>query len=114
MGFRPSHRNPDDIQPETCDLCGNLVGHQHLLESPVQGLRGFRICDLHQFERRARMTPSYMDIRALSRLPSAPYAGQRLEPHGGALWYQDVGVVLREDGSYLLRQDGSFFFREGA
>lgn len=112
MGFRPSHRNPDEIQPEVCDLCGNLVGHQHLLDSQVEGLRGYAICDLHRFERRARVTPSFRDIRAFSRLPSAPTAGQRLEPMGGDLWFQDVGVILREDGSFLLREDGSFFFRE--
>lgn len=89
MSFRPSHRNPNDIQPEVCDLCGNLIGHRHLIEADVEGLRGQAICDIHSFERRARVTPGRQDLRRSSRLPYAPEVGQRLPPVGGDLWFLD-------------------------
>jgi hypothetical protein len=89
MGFLPSRRNVNDIQPECCELCGGMVGHRHLVVADVEGLRGFKICDIHPVERRLRVTPGREDIRAATQLPYAPEAGQRLEPTGGELWFLD-------------------------
>lgn len=85
---RPSHRNPNDIQPEVCDLCGALVGHEHLREVDVEGLRGLKICDLHPFERRTVTAPSFRDLQALWDTPDADVA-ERCEPIGGDLWFID-------------------------
>jgi len=112
LSLRPSHRNPADLQPEVCDLCGSSVGHLHLLEADVEGLRGFKICDLHKFERRARVTPSLNDLLAMNPRMLSPDVA-RQEPIGVEPWWYD-NLILREDGGVLLREDGSFFFRESA
>lgn len=88
LSLRPSHRNPEDLQPEVCDLCGAKVGHQHLIDSDIVGLQGFKICGLHSFERRARVTPSYDDYRREGSLPFAVDTA-RLEPIGGLAWWID-------------------------
>ena len=85
MGVRPSHRNPNDIQSEVCDFCGSYVGHRHLLELDVEGLRGFKICHLHPKERQHRTRPSFNDLRRDG--PPIPNPDpSRQQPTGGALW----------------------------
>lgn len=115
MDLSPSHRNPNDLQPEVCELCGMLIGHEHLVDADVEGLRGFRICDSHQFERRARVTPSWRDIQAMSTPPEAPDAGQRLPPTGGADFTASGinGAWMREGGDgFWLREDGGYWLKE--
>lgn len=85
MGVRPSRRNPNDIQSEVCDLCGSYVGHVHLVESDVEGLRGYKICDLHRMECVHRVRPSFNDMRRDG--PPIPNPDpSRQQPTGGALW----------------------------
>jgi hypothetical protein len=93
MGFRPSHRNPDDLQPEVCQLCGSYVGQVHLHVSDVEGLRGYRICDLHRMERQHRVRPSYNDMRRdVPPLPVPDVA--RLQPIGDPLWGNETEEEL--------------------
>lgn len=88
--FRPSHRNPETMdQLEVCDLCGLLVPHSRMVEADVEGLRGYKICDAHGWERKARFRPSFNDVRAFDVGPYAPEAGVRTEPIGGELWFED-------------------------
>lgn len=91
LSLRPSHRNPNELQPEVCELCGSLVGHQHLMDVDVEGLRGYKVCDLHRFERIARVTPSLNDYRVMNPpVPSPDVARQ--QPIGGAIWFTGLGV----------------------
>lgn len=85
----PSHRNPDDEQPEVCMVCGALVGHKHLRVAEVEGLQGVRVCDLHPFERETVYYPSRNDYLRTTQPPQAPEAGQRLPPFGADLWFYD-------------------------
>lgn len=87
VSVRPSHRNPEDLQPEVCELCGGLIGHVHLLETDVEGLRGYKVCDRHSFEATARVTPSLQDYQ---RYGPGPFATDeaRLEPIGGPFWWE--------------------------
>lgn len=88
MNFRPSHRNPNDLQPEVCDLCGAKVGRAHLIEPDVEGLRGYAVCDLHRFERVARVTPSLNDYKRIN--PPLPVPDEaRLPPFGDDAWWID-------------------------
>lgn len=111
-GWPPSNRNIHDEQPEVCELCGGIIGHRHLREADVEGLRGRMVCSVHPFEARTLSYPSLNDYRSMSPGPFAPEAGQRLEPIGADLWYEDSGAIEREDGGFLLREDGGFFHRE--
>lgn len=87
-GTRPNRRNPRDLQIEVCDLCGGLIGHDHLSEPDVEGLRGYKICDSHQFERKAMANPSYLDYKMLNPPPHVPEVA-RQEPIGGEAWWLD-------------------------
>lgn len=69
-------------------MCGAKVGHQNLIESDVEGLRGFKICNLHRFERKAAVTPSFNDYRQINPPPYVPDAA-RQEPIGGEEWWTD-------------------------
>lgn len=82
MDYPPSHRNRGDEQPEFCDLCGSLVGRDHLIESEVEGLRGRVICDIHPHERVARLAPSHNDLLAVSPTPDQVTRDSRLWPYG--------------------------------
>lgn len=82
------------IQGEFCQLCGNLVDNTRLVEPDVEGLRGFRICSTHRFERAAATNPSYNDLKAFSMPPIAPEAGTRMEPIGLEPWYDDGEALL--------------------
>lgn len=83
--YAPSHRNTNDEQPEVCELCGSLVGRDHLRVAQVEGLQGRRVCDLHPFERDTVYRPSDNDYRRLMPAVQAPEAGQRLWPFGAEL-----------------------------
>jgi hypothetical protein len=87
FGYPPSHRRPE-LQSEVCDLCGAIVGHLRLREPDVEGLRGFKVCDQHPFERRTQNAPSYNDHRGMST-PIQSELAERLEPIGGELWFLD-------------------------
>jgi hypothetical protein len=85
-------------QTEHCQLCSNLVDNARLIEPDVEGLRGFKICDTHRFERIAAVNPSYNDMRAFSVPATAPEAGTRLEPIGlSPVWYEDNILLVGPD-----------------
>ncbi len=45
-GWPPSHRNPEDLQPEVCDLCNLQVGGKHLTLILEGKLAGTSVCDV--------------------------------------------------------------------
>jgi hypothetical protein len=106
MGYRrPSHRNPRDIQSEVCELCGTLIGHQHLFTADCEVLRGRTICDRHP---PGLLAPSILDLRAHSILPTPD--SSRREPIGGSFWWAATSLLVREDGSYFLREEAPLAF----
>lgn len=46
LGYPPSHRKVDELQPEVCDTCGLLVGGAHLLRVDDGPLSGRTVCDV--------------------------------------------------------------------
>ena len=89
MGKYPSHRSTLEVQPEVCDFCGVMVGAERLVICDVQGFRGAAVCDTHPWERIARFSPSYNDLR---RLDPAPHLASEteLQTSGSNLWFHDT------------------------
>lgn len=84
MPFVPSHRNPDELQPEICDVCGNLRPRARLVELQIEGLRGKLACDLCLKGNLKR--PSFRDH--LARRGRRPQQmPTRLPPFGGEVWF---------------------------
>jgi hypothetical protein len=82
--FFPSHRNPEELQTEVCDFCGNLRPRNRLVVLQFEGMRGRVACDLCLGG--DLKGPSFRDYRALrgrttQRLP------ERLPPYGAAEWF---------------------------
>ncbi len=59
----PTHRNPDEPQPEVCGVCGLHVGGAHLRDADTAGLRGVRVCDVTPGCREFGTRLSYRDRR---------------------------------------------------
>jgi hypothetical protein len=64
--LRPSHRRTDEYQLVRDQLSGILVPASRIVRSDVEGLRGLEIGDQFAFDRRARVSPSYEDLRGIT------------------------------------------------
>jgi hypothetical protein len=64
--LRPSHRRTDEYQLVRDALSGILVPASRIVRSDVEGLRGLEIGDQFAFDRRARVSPSYEDLRGIT------------------------------------------------
>lgn len=85
--FVPSHRNPDDPQPEVCQVTGHIVASKDLVISNVQGLRGVAVGNQGPFLAAARFRPSWLDMRAVR--PSLDLVdAQKTGIHGDPLWFR--------------------------
>jgi hypothetical protein len=83
MSFAPTHRNPFEPQPEVCDLCGNEVGGARLVQSEIEGLRGYFICDTEMC-RQFRSSLTYQDRRRMSHREQSYIAQSRVFPAGAS------------------------------
>ena len=84
-GWPPSHRGTDEVQPESCYVCGVYLGAQRMKPSHIEGLEGLMVCDLHDW----RDKPT----RLIHRQPSIdlPGIGQsRVYPPGSSLWWSEI------------------------
>lgn len=79
--YPPSHRDTRAPQPEFCELCGLTVPGHELVESDVEGLRGYRICPHCHDGMRDR--PSYQDRRRLNPVDYDVIGTGRVYPPGG-------------------------------
>lgn len=59
-----------------CQLCGQWVDIQDLVQCEVQGLRGFWVCSSHSWEKDIRFKPSWLDRGGVSNVA---------DPSGGLL-----------------------------
>jgi len=88
MSYPPSHRSVEDPQPEVCDLCGLMVGGAHLATSEVEGLEGYRICDVTPGCRAFRSSPTFNDRRRTSGRVSGTIGSSRVFEAGGDFWFR--------------------------
>ena len=86
FGFPPTHRDPEDPQPEFCDVCGLLVGGAHLMRSPVEGLRSYMVCNITPGCRKFRAAMSYHDRRQLNAREHSMIGDARVFEAGGSDW----------------------------
>lgn len=94
IGYPPTYRNVDDVQPEVCDLCGVKVGAAHLMETDVEGLRGLYVCDVQPGCRKFRASLSYSDRRRMDPGPDG-IGDSRIYPAGAPPWWPED-----EDGNF--------------
>lgn len=87
MSYPPSHRSVDDPQPEVCDLCGLQVGGAHLVTSEVEGLAGYRICDVTPGCRRFRSAVGFRD-RKRETPPPEGIGSSRVYEAGSQPWWR--------------------------
>ena len=114
MGLKPSHRDTRRLQPEVCAVSGRLVPVSDLIQSEVEGLRGFAVSSITPFLARARVLPSYNDRQRMNPGPALEDI-QRHEVAGvGAQWWNDWTdlYLVDDDGNYIVDDDGNYIFRD--
>ena len=87
MSYPPSHRNVEEPQPEVCDLCGLQVPAARLMVSDVEGLRGFRICDITPGCQQFRSSPTFNDRKALGGGVFGTTGSGRVFDGGAERWW---------------------------
>jgi len=86
--YPPSHRSVDEPQPEVCDLCGLQVGGAHLVTSDVEGLAGYRICDVTPGCRRFRTEQGFRDRKKASGPLPESIGSSRVFEAGAEPWWR--------------------------
>jgi hypothetical protein len=115
--LRPSHRRTDEYQLVRDALSGILVPASRIVRSDVEGLRGLEIGDQFAFDRRARVSPSYEDLRGITPAvqkydPIAVSGGEGGFPYeeeewlptdldGLEGWYDQDGLAAIGDGNTM-------------
>ena len=103
--FTPTHRNPDRPQPEVCQLTGDLTPSTDLIVSDVEGLRGVHVGSTYPWAAKARLRPSWNDLRRLN--PGPPLeSSQQKGLSGGSLWFRDGVNVSEQEVCIIPGPDG--------
>lgn len=74
-------------QSGICDLCGSRVDVRDLIQSEVQGLRGFYICSVHPREKVLRWKESFQDKGGISQVNDLEWPPEPAPDSGGWLDY---------------------------
>ncbi len=84
-GYPPSHRGLDEVQPESCYVCGLYLGAQRMKPSHIEGIEGLMVCDQHEW----RDKPTLL----IHRQPNPDLTGigqSRVYPPGDSLWWSEL------------------------
>ena len=104
-GWPPSHRNPELPQPEVCQVTGDLTHSRDLIVADVEGLRGAHIGSTYPWLAKARVRPSWNDLRRLN--PGPPLeSSQQKGLSGGSLWFRDGENISEQDVCIIPGPDG--------
>lgn len=110
-GYPPSHRDHTAPQPEVCDICGVAVAGHQLITANIDGIRGYRICDIHEPWRNAVTRRDV--VRMNPGVPGPKMVGQgRIYEPGDSHWYladpnidDTNGTRLADDLGRIIHDD---------
>ena len=85
-GWPPSHRDPDEVQPESCYVCGLYLGAERMKPSHIEGIEGLMVCDQHEW----RDKPTHLIHRQPIPDPMHGIGQSRVYPAGASLWWSEI------------------------